>query len=62
MRHPASSHFERAAAPGRLRPEAVGLRPATANPQGLAVSGLSPKPGPTFSEGRLACTASGVSQ
>ena len=36
----------KAAAPGRLRPDAVGLRQATASPRGLAVSGLSPKQGP----------------
>jgi hypothetical protein len=50
----------RAAAPGRLRPEAAGLRQATASPQGLAVSGLSPKQGPTLPEGRSRYTASGV--
>ena len=31
------------AAPGRQWPEATVLRQATASPQGLAVSGLSPK-------------------
>jgi hypothetical protein len=29
--------------PGRHRPEADGLRQATDSPQGLSVSGLSPK-------------------
>ncbi len=32
-------------APGRQRQESNGLRQATASPQGLAVSGLSPEPG-----------------
>ena len=41
------SRSSRAAAPGRHRPEADGLRRATASPKGLAVSGLSPKQGPT---------------
>ncbi len=59
----------RAAAPGRHRPEADGLRQATDIPQGLSVSGLSPKQGPTtghagapFSpwEGRSPDSASGV--
>jgi hypothetical protein len=36
----------RARAPGRQRPEAVGLRQAAASPQGLAASGLSLKAGP----------------
>jgi len=51
----------RAAAPGRHRPEADGLRQATNSPQGLFVSGLCPKQGPTLSEGRLPYSASGVS-
>ncbi len=42
---------KQAAAPRRDRPEADGLRQATASPQGLAVSGLSPKQGPTLLEG-----------
>ncbi len=50
----------RAAAPGRRRPEAAVLRQATVSPQGLTVSGLSPKQGPTLSEGRLAYPTSGV--
>ena len=46
--------LKRAAAPGRHRPEADGLRQATNSPQGLFVSGLSPKQGRSLS-------ASGVS-
>ena len=55
-----SIHSVRAAAPGRHRPEADGLRQATNSPQGLFVSGLSPKQGPTLPEGRSTYSASGV--
>jgi hypothetical protein len=50
---------DRAAAPGRHQPQADGLRQATDSPQGLSVSGLRPKQGPTLSEGRLPYPASG---
>ncbi len=53
-------HRQWAAAPGRHRPETDGLRQATNSPQGLFVSGLSPKQGPTLSEGRSLYPASGV--
>ncbi len=65
-----ASDGARAAAPGRHRPEADGLRQATNSPQGLFVSGLSPKQGPTMGhagapswpwEGRSSYPASGVS-
>lgn len=61
MRHPVSTCLRRAAAPGRHGPEADGLRQATNSPQGLFVSGLGPKRGPTLSEGRSPYSASGVS-
>lgn len=51
----------RAAAPGRHQPQADGLQQATDSPQGLSVSGFSPKQGPTLLEGRLPYSASGES-
>jgi hypothetical protein len=45
-------NMPRAAAPGRHPPDTDGLRQATNSPQGLFVSGLSPKQGPILSEGR----------
>ncbi len=60
MRHPVPTWSTRAAAPGRRRPEADGLRQATDSPQGLSVSGLSPKQGPALPEGRSPYSASGV--
>jgi len=61
MKHPASTHRRRAAAPGRLRPEPAVLRQALDSPQGLSRSGLSPKQGPTLPEGRSLKSAIGVS-
>jgi hypothetical protein len=55
-----TTDYQRAAAPGRHQPEVDGLRQATNSPQGLFVSGLSPKQGPTLSEGRSSHSASGV--
>ena len=60
MRHPVSTCSVRAAAPGRQRPEAAGLRQAKDSPQGLCVSGLSPEQGPILSEGRSPYPAIGV--
>jgi len=57
----ASAKNRRAAAPGRHRPEGNGLQQATNSPQGLFVSGLSPKQGPTLSEGRSPYPVIGVS-
>ena len=49
----------RAAAPGRHGPAAHGLRQHQQSP-GLFVSGLSPKQGPTLTEGRSPYSVSGV--
>lgn len=61
MRHLVPSLPFRAVVPGRHRPEVDGLRQATNSPQGLFVSGLSPKQGPTLAEGRSLYSAVGVS-
>ena len=50
---------KRAAVPVRHQLQADGLAQATDSPQGLSLSGLSPKQGPTLLEGRLPCSASG---
>ena len=49
-------------APGRHSPESNGPRQATASPQGLAVSGLGPKPARASRETRLALQPSKPAQ